>query len=214
MSWCCSRLGHIVPRCHSPDPNLLQHQDTIPHAVNLSLTLLKMRKKLPEHVELTLEINKLLLLHLVGFFYIILPTLMMHGQTQIKVLWCLFTYSDSLPFFIFFLPLTLSTFFHSFIRPFSLRYFLPFSNPFPTLSSSILSHPSFFLTIHSFFPSFLVIFCTFLPSVSYFLFLPPSILLVSSCFMYLFAYLFAILLATTKYFCMFTDKALAQCSRN
>jgi hypothetical protein len=31
-----------------------------------------------------LEINKLSLLHLVGFFYIILPTLMMHGQTQIK----------------------------------------------------------------------------------------------------------------------------------
>ena len=39
---------HIVPRCHSPDPNLLQHQDTIPHAVNLSLTLLKMVKTLPE----------------------------------------------------------------------------------------------------------------------------------------------------------------------
>jgi hypothetical protein len=37
----------------------------------------------PKHVELFLEINKLLLLHLVGF-YITLPTLMMHGQTQIK----------------------------------------------------------------------------------------------------------------------------------
>ena len=37
-----------------------------------------------KHVELILEINKLLLLHLVGFSYIILPTFMMHGQTQIK----------------------------------------------------------------------------------------------------------------------------------
>jgi hypothetical protein len=31
-----------------PDPNLLQHQDTIPHDVNLSLTLLNMGKNLPE----------------------------------------------------------------------------------------------------------------------------------------------------------------------
>ena len=38
----------------------------------------------PKHAELILEINKILLLHQVGFFYIILPTLMMHGQTQIK----------------------------------------------------------------------------------------------------------------------------------
>jgi len=37
-----------VPRCHSPNPSLLKHRDTIPHAVNLSLTLLKMGKKLPE----------------------------------------------------------------------------------------------------------------------------------------------------------------------
>ena len=34
---------------------------------NLSLTLLKMGKNCPKHVELILEINKLLLLHLVGF---------------------------------------------------------------------------------------------------------------------------------------------------
>ena len=39
---------HIVPRCHSPEPSLLQYQDTIAHAVNLSLMLLKMGKKLPE----------------------------------------------------------------------------------------------------------------------------------------------------------------------
>ena len=57
---------HIVTGCRSPDPSLLQHQDTIPHAVNLSLTLLKMGKIYPKHVELILEINKSLLLHLFG----------------------------------------------------------------------------------------------------------------------------------------------------
>jgi len=37
-----------VPRCRSPNPCLPQQQDTIPYAVNLSLTLLKMGKRLPE----------------------------------------------------------------------------------------------------------------------------------------------------------------------
>jgi len=37
-----------VPRCCSPNPSLPQQQDTIPHAVNLSLTFLKMGKRLPE----------------------------------------------------------------------------------------------------------------------------------------------------------------------
>ena len=37
-----------MPRCRSPYPSLPQHQDTIPHAVNLSLTLLKMGKILHE----------------------------------------------------------------------------------------------------------------------------------------------------------------------
>ena len=36
---------------------------------NLSLALLKMGKVCPKHVELILEINKLLLLHLVSFLY-------------------------------------------------------------------------------------------------------------------------------------------------
>jgi hypothetical protein len=75
---------HIVPRCNSPDPNLLQRQDTIPRAVISVLRSWRWAKSCLKHVELILEINKLLLLHLVGFFYIILPTLMMHGQTQIK----------------------------------------------------------------------------------------------------------------------------------
>jgi hypothetical protein len=42
-----------------------------------------MGKSCPKHVELILEINKLLLLHLVGLLYY-LATLMMHGQIQIK----------------------------------------------------------------------------------------------------------------------------------
>ena len=43
---------------------------TIPYAVkNLSLALLKMGKVCPKHVELILEINKLLLLHPVCFLY-------------------------------------------------------------------------------------------------------------------------------------------------
>jgi hypothetical protein len=39
----------------------------------------------PKHVELILKINKYCyLLHLVGLNFITLPTLKMHGQTQIK----------------------------------------------------------------------------------------------------------------------------------
>jgi hypothetical protein len=51
---------------------------------NLSLTLLKMGKSCPKHVELILEINKSVIVASSWSFYIILPTLMMHGQTQIK----------------------------------------------------------------------------------------------------------------------------------
>ena len=58
---------HIVPRCRSPDPCLTQ-QDTIPYAVKISvLRSWRWAKSCPKHVELILEINKLLLLHLVGF---------------------------------------------------------------------------------------------------------------------------------------------------
>jgi hypothetical protein len=59
---------HIVPRCHSLDPSLLQYQDTIPHAVNLSPTLLKMDKKVARNMlSWSWRSIKLLLLHLVGF---------------------------------------------------------------------------------------------------------------------------------------------------
>jgi len=66
-----------------PRPTTTTGHDTI-CCKNLSLTLLKMGENCPKHVELILEINKLLLLHLVGFLYITLPTFIMHGQTQIK----------------------------------------------------------------------------------------------------------------------------------
>ena len=78
---CCGRQGfgerqrgttctlHVVPRCRSP--NSLPTTTTGHYTIcckNLSHTLLKMGKKdCPKHVELILEINKLLLLHLVGF---------------------------------------------------------------------------------------------------------------------------------------------------
>jgi len=41
-------------------------------------------KDCPKYFELILEINKLLLLHLVGSSTLFAPTLMMHGQTQIE----------------------------------------------------------------------------------------------------------------------------------
>jgi hypothetical protein len=54
-AFCASKLpsflhtAHVVSRCRSPNPCLPQQQDTIPYAVkNLSLTLLKMGKSLPE----------------------------------------------------------------------------------------------------------------------------------------------------------------------
>jgi len=46
---------------------------------NLSITLLKMGKRLPKIVELILEINKLLLLHLVGSSMLLYP----RGAVQI-----------------------------------------------------------------------------------------------------------------------------------
>jgi len=53
-------------------------------AVNHSLTLLKMGKRLPKTRGADSKINKIvILLHLVGHLYYS-PTLMMHGQTQIK----------------------------------------------------------------------------------------------------------------------------------
>ena len=67
---------HVVPRCRSPKPCLPHQQDTIPYAVKISvLRSWRWAKDCPKHVELILEINKLLLLHLVGFFNITLPTL-------------------------------------------------------------------------------------------------------------------------------------------
>jgi len=50
-----------------PNPCLQQQQDTIPYAVKISvLRSWRWAKDCPKHVELILETNKLLLLHLVG----------------------------------------------------------------------------------------------------------------------------------------------------
>jgi len=46
-STCFLHTVHIVPLCRSPNPCLPQQQDTI-RCKNLSLTLLKMGKRLPE----------------------------------------------------------------------------------------------------------------------------------------------------------------------
>jgi hypothetical protein len=46
VSWYCSRLGS--GEWQRGTISLLQYQDTIPHVANLSLTLLKMGKNLPE----------------------------------------------------------------------------------------------------------------------------------------------------------------------
>jgi len=55
----------VVSRCRSPNP-CLHEQDTVPYAVKISvISSWRWAKNCPKHVELILEINKLLL-HLVG----------------------------------------------------------------------------------------------------------------------------------------------------
>jgi len=63
---CLSHTVHVVPRCRCPNPCLPQQQDTMPYPVKISvLRSRRWAKDCPKHVELILEINKLLLLHLV-----------------------------------------------------------------------------------------------------------------------------------------------------
>ena len=72
---------HVVQRCGSPNPCLPQQQDTIPYAVKISvLRTWRWAKDCPKHVELILEINKLLLLHLVGFSIL----LYLHWRCTVK----------------------------------------------------------------------------------------------------------------------------------
>jgi hypothetical protein len=87
---CCSRLEqHPSHRTHSLRRHTLELQptttlDNTPHCCNYSLTLLKWAKDCSKHVELIQRSIKLLLLHLVCHLYYS-PTLMMHGQTQMKL---------------------------------------------------------------------------------------------------------------------------------
>jgi len=56
---------HVVPRCRSPNPWLPQQQVTITYAVKISvLRSWRWAKDCQKHVEVILEISKLLLLHL------------------------------------------------------------------------------------------------------------------------------------------------------
>ena len=72
---------HGVPRNRSPNPCLPQQQDTI-CCKNLSLTLLKMGKRLPETCWADLIDQEIVIVASSWFFCITLPTLMMHGQTN------------------------------------------------------------------------------------------------------------------------------------
>jgi len=73
----------IVARCRSPNPCLPQQQDTIPYSVKTSvLRSWRWEKDCPKHVELILEINKLLLLHLVGFYMLLYLNGKSLGQPQ------------------------------------------------------------------------------------------------------------------------------------
>ena len=76
---------HVVPRCRAPNPCLTQQQDTTPYVVKKPQSCAPEdgQKFAQNMLSWSWRSVKLLSLHLVGF-YINLPTLMMHGQTQIK----------------------------------------------------------------------------------------------------------------------------------
>jgi hypothetical protein len=80
------RTEHIGPRCRSPDRQ--PTTTTGHHTTCCNFVVLRSwwwTKFCPKYVELILKFNKYCyLLHLVGFDFITLPTLKMHGQTQIK----------------------------------------------------------------------------------------------------------------------------------
>ena len=72
VSGCCGRQGFGERQRSMLPLSVPLSTTTTGHCTirckNLSLALLKMVKNWPKHVELILEINKLLLLHLVGFY--------------------------------------------------------------------------------------------------------------------------------------------------
>jgi len=80
-----------VPRCRSPNPSLPQQQDTIAYAVKISVSRSwRWAKDCPKHVDLILEITKLLLLHLVGssiLLYLLIGFLILACMYVIVVSW-------------------------------------------------------------------------------------------------------------------------------
>ena len=74
---------HIVYAAAPRTSSLLQHWTLHHNAITTVLRSWRWAQDCPKHVELIQRSIKLLLLHLVGHLYYS-PTMMMHGQTQIK----------------------------------------------------------------------------------------------------------------------------------
>ena len=83
---CSSNIPHTEHIVYAPSPrisSLLQRWTTHHIAVTTVLRSWRWSKDCPKHVELIQRSIKFLLLHQFGHLYYS-PTLMMHGQTQIK----------------------------------------------------------------------------------------------------------------------------------
>ena len=81
VGWDCLQ-SHLTPGSKRSTQIRTSHHI----AVNTVLRSWRWAKDCPKHVELIQRSIRLLLLHLVGHLYYS-PTLMMHGQTQIKKSW-------------------------------------------------------------------------------------------------------------------------------
>jgi hypothetical protein len=86
LVWSFLHAKHIGPRCRPPDRQLTT--TTGHRTTRCNFAVLRSwwwANVCPKHVELILKSNTYYYLsHLVGFDFITLPTLKMHGQTQIK----------------------------------------------------------------------------------------------------------------------------------
>ena len=85
--WSTRSAQHVSG--NPPNPCLPQQQDTIPYTVKISVLLSwRWAKDCPKHVELILEINILLLLHLVGssiLLYLIWKTMVEPDKPQMTI---------------------------------------------------------------------------------------------------------------------------------